>query len=36
MTESLLLSNLRVVEIGQVLSAPYAGMVFSDLGAEKF
>lgn len=34
MTESLLLSNLRVVEIGQVLSAPYAGMVFSDLGAE--
>jgi len=29
-----LLNNLRVVEVGQVLSAPYAGMIFSDLGAE--
>nr|MBF0681499.1 CoA transferase [Pseudomonas sp.] len=28
------LQGIRVVEIGQVLSAPYAGMIFSDLGAE--
>ncbi len=28
------LKGIRVVEIGQVLSAPYAGMIFSDLGAE--
>ncbi|HLU04403.1 MAG TPA: CoA transferase, partial [Advenella sp.] len=28
------LKGIRVVEIGQVLSAPYAGMILSDLGAE--
>lgn len=28
------LQGIRVIEIGQVLSAPYAGMIFSDLGAE--
>lgn len=28
------LSDIRVVEIGQVLSAPYAGMILSDLGAQ--
>jgi len=29
-----MLEELRVVEIGQVLSAPYAGMILADLGAE--
>lgn len=28
------LSGIRVVEAGQVLSAPYAGMILGDLGAE--
>jgi crotonobetainyl-CoA:carnitine CoA-transferase CaiB-like acyl-CoA transferase len=28
------LSGLRVVELGQVLAAPFGGMIFSDLGAE--
>ncbi len=28
------LDGLRVVELGQVLSAPFGGMIFSDLGAE--
>jgi formyl-CoA transferase len=28
------LKGIRVIEIGQVLSAPYAGMILSDLGAE--
>lgn len=28
------LAGIRVVEIGQVLAAPFAGMVLSDLGAE--
>ena len=28
------LSKIRVIEIGQVLSAPYAGMIFAELGAE--
>lgn len=30
----MLLKDIRVIEIGQVLSAPYAGMIFADLGAE--
>ncbi len=30
----MLLHDIRVIEIGQVLSAPYAGMIFADLGAE--
>jgi crotonobetainyl-CoA:carnitine CoA-transferase CaiB-like acyl-CoA transferase len=30
----MLLADLRVIEIGQVLSAPYAGMIFADLGAD--
>ena len=29
-----MLSGIKVIEIGQVLSAPYAGAVFSDFGAE--
>ncbi len=29
-----MLEELRIVEIGQVLSAPYAGMILADLGAE--
>lgn len=28
------LAGLRVVELGQVLAAPFGGMIFSDLGAE--
>lgn len=28
------LTNLRVVELGQVLAAPFAGAIFADLGAE--
>lgn len=28
------LSNVRVLEIGQVLAAPYAGMILGDLGAD--
>lgn len=28
------LAGLRVVELGQVLAAPFAGMVFADLGAK--
>lgn len=28
------LNDIRVIEVGQVLSAPYAGMILSDLGAE--
>lgn len=28
------LQGIRVIEIGQVLSAPYAGMIFAELGAE--
>jgi len=28
------LAGIRVVEIGQVLAAPFAGMIFADLGAE--
>jgi len=28
------LDHLRIVEVGQVLAAPYAAMVFADLGAE--
>lgn len=28
------LSGVRVLEIGQVLSAPYSGSIFADLGAE--
>ena len=28
------LSGLRVLELGQVLAAPFAGAVFADLGAE--
>ncbi len=30
----MLLSDIRVIEIGQVLSAPFAGMILADLGAE--
>lgn len=33
MTEGVL-SGLRVVELGQVLSGPFAGAIFADLGAE--
>lgn len=29
-----ILSNLRVIELGQVLAGPFAGAVFADLGAE--
>lgn len=29
-----ILAGLRVLELGQVLAAPYAGAVFADLGAE--
>ncbi len=29
-----MLNDLRVIEVGQVLSAPYAGMILCDLGAE--
>ena len=32
--ETMTLKGIRVVEIGQVISAPYAGMIFADLGAE--
>ena len=28
------LSDLRVLELGQVLAAPYAGMILGDLGAD--
>ena len=28
------LRGIRVIEIGQVLSAPFAGAIFADLGAE--
>lgn len=28
------LAGLRVVELGQVLAAPFGGMIFCDLGAE--
>ncbi len=30
----MILSGVRVVELGQILSAPFAGAVFADLGAE--
>ena len=29
-----ILAGIRVVEVGQVLAAPYAGAIFADLGAE--
>ncbi|HEY1226892.1 MAG TPA: CoA transferase, partial [Ramlibacter sp.] len=28
------LRGLRVIELGQVLAAPFAGAIFADLGAE--
>ena len=28
------LSDIRVLELGQVLAAPYAGMILGDLGAD--
>ncbi len=28
------LSGIRVLELGQVLARPYAGMIMGDLGAE--
>ena len=28
------LSGIRVLELGQVLAGPYAGMIMGDLGAE--
>jgi len=28
------LAGIRVLELGQILSAPFAGMIFADLGAE--
>src|SRR4051794_30407313 len=28
------LSGVRVIEVGQVISAPYAGLMLADLGAE--
>lgn len=30
----MILQGLRVVELGQILSAPFAGAIFADLGAE--
>jgi len=30
----MILKGLRVVELGQILSAPFAGAIFADLGAE--
>lgn len=29
-----ILAGIRVVEVGQMLAGPYAGVIFADLGAE--